>query len=151
MEIDVKILEKYARLIVKTGINVKKDQVLVIRSPIECASFTRQIARIAFEEGAGDVVISWSDELFSKIRYMHAPEKVFEEFPEWNREFYLSYARKGAAFVSVLATDPELMKGVDPVRIAKDSKTRSAALKEYSERIMSGKNSWCVVSIPTKS
>lgn len=151
MEIDNEILGKYARLIVKIGVNIKRDQILVIRSPIECASFTREIARIAYEEGAGDVVISWSDELFTKIRYLYAPDKVFEEFPEWNREFYLSYARHGAAFISVLATDPELMKDVDPGRIAKDSKTRSTALKEYSERIMSSRNSWCVVSIPTKA
>lgn len=151
MNMDNAIIEKYARLIVKTGINIQKNQILIIRSPIECASFTREVARIAYQEGAGDVVISWMDELFSKIRYLHAPDEAFNEFPEWHKEFFLSYARKGAAFLSIFASDPELMKEVAPERIAKDSKNRSIALKEYSERIMSSKNSWCVVSIPTIS
>lgn len=85
--------EKYARLIVKTGVNIQNDQTLVISSPIECADFTRLIARIAYEEGARDVVVSWVDDLLSKIRYLNAPEKVFEEFPDWKKEFYISYAR----------------------------------------------------------
>lgn len=144
-------LEKYARLVVKTGINLQKGQILVINSPIECADFARMAALKAYEEGAGDVVISWRDELFAKIRYLHAPESAFDVFPEWNKEFYLSYARQGAAFLSVLASDPELLKDADPKRIARDSKNRNLALKEYSERIMSNKNAWCVVSIPTRA
>lgn len=146
---DPVVMEKYARLIVKSGVNIRKNQFLVVNSPIECASLTRMIARIAFEEGARDVVINWRDELFSKIRFLHAPEEVLGEFPEWNKELYLSYARQGAAFVSIAASDPELMKEVNPERIAKASKARSLALKEYSERIMSNRNPWCVVSYPT--
>lgn len=145
------MIEKYAQLIVKTGINIQKDQTLVIASPIECASFTRSIARIAYEEGARDVIINWKDELFSKIRYLNAPEVVFEEFPEWQKEFYLSYVRKGAAFLRIAASDPELMKDINPERMAKENKVSSFALKEYRERLMSSKNVWCVASIPTSS
>lgn len=145
------LLEKYARLIVKSGLNIQKGQILVINCPIEGAQFARAVAEIAYKEGAGDVVMNWGDEKFAKVRYLYAPEKVFEEFPQWKKEFYLSYARKGAAFLSVAASDPELMKDVDPTRLAKASKTSNIALKEYSERMMSNQNTWCVVSIPTKA
>lgn len=145
------LLEKYARLIVKTGINIQKGQTLVVASPIECASFTRMIAEIAYKEGARDVVINWRDELFSKIRYINGPEEIFEEFPQWQKEFYTSYVRQGAAFLSISASDPELMKDVNPERIAKMQKVSSGELKEYRERLMSNKNPWCVVSIPTVS
>jgi aminopeptidase len=148
---DNKMLEKYAHLIVKTGVNIQKGQTLVITSPIECASFTRMIAQYAYEEGARDVVVTWKDELLSKIRFLQAPEEVFEEFPEWQKEFYLSYVKQGAAFVSIAASDPELLKDVNPTRLVKVQKTSNTALKEYRERLMSNKNSWCVVSIPTKS
>lgn len=148
---DDKILEKYARLIVKTGVNIQKGQTLVINSPIECAFFTRLIAQYAYEEGARDVVVSWKDELLSKIKFLQAPEEVFEEFPEWQKEFYLSYVRQGAAFVSIAASDPELLKDVNPGRLVKVQKASNTALKEHRERLMSNKNSWCVVSIPTKS
>lgn len=148
---DNKMLEKYARLIVKTGVNIQKGQTLVINSPIECAFFTRLIAQCAYEEGARDVVVSWKDELLSKIKFLQAPEEVFDEFPEWQKEFYLSYVRQGAAFVSIAASDPELLKDVNPGRLVKVQKASNTALKEHRERLMSNKNSWCVVSIPTKS
>lgn len=146
---DTMMLEKYARLIVKTGVNIQKGQTMVIFSPIECASFSRMIAQIAYEEGARDVVVSWKDELFSKIRFLQAPEEVFDEFPDWQKEFYLSYVKQGAAFVNIAASDPGLLKDVSPERLVKVQKASNTALKEYRESIMSNKNSWCVVSIPT--
>jgi len=145
------LLEKYADLIVKTGVNLQKGQTLVISSPIECASFARMIAEVAYLAGARDVVMNWKDELFSKIRFLQAPEEVFEEFPEWQKEFYISYVKQGAAFISIAASDPELLKDVNPDRVAKVQKTSNLALQEYRERLMSNKNAWCVVSIPTKS
>lgn len=145
------LLEKYADLIVKTGVNIQQGQTLVIFSPIECAPFARTIAEVAYQTGARDVVISWKDELFSKIRFLQAPEEVFEEFPEWQKAFYTSYVKEGAAFISIAASDPELLKDVNPDRVAKVQKTSNIALKEYRERLMSNKNTWCVVSIPTQS
>jgi len=144
-------LEKYASLIVKTGINIQKGQTLIISSPIECAFFARMIGEFAYQAGARDVVMNWKDELFSKMRFLQAPEEVFEEFPEWQKEFYMSYVRKGAAFISIAASDPELLKDVSPERVAKVQKTSNLALQEYRERLMSNKNTWCVVSIPTIS
>lgn len=145
------LLEKYARLIVKTGVNIQNNQILVINSPIECASFARLVAQIAYEEGARDVVLNWKDELFTKIRFLQAPEEVFGEFPDWQKDFYLTYLRQGAAFLSISAADPELLKDVNPARVAKAQKTASIALQEYRENLMSNKNAWCVVSIPTAS
>jgi len=144
-------LEKYARLVVKTGINIQPNQTLVVSSPIECAEFARIIAEIAYREGAREVVMNWNDELSARIRYLHAPDEIFDEFPEWRKEFYISYARKGAAFLSISASDPELLKDINPDRIARANKVSKRELKEYSERMMSNQNTWCIVSVPTET
>lgn len=145
------MLQKYARLLVKTGINLKHGQILVISVPIECAIFARMVAKIAYMEGANEVVMNWQDEQFSHIRYLHAPDEAFLDFPSWNKEFYMHYALNDAAFLKILATDPELMKDINPDKMATDYKTRSTALKDYSDRIMKNENAWCVASIPTES
>ncbi|MBU3114140.1 aminopeptidase [Clostridium lacusfryxellense] len=145
------LLEKYALLLIKTGINIQKDQILVINSPIECAPFTRIVSKIAYIQGARDVVINWRDELSSKIKFMNAPEEIFLEYPDWQKDFYVSNARKGAAFLSISASDPELMKEVNPERMSNSHKAASTAIKEYRDRLMSNKNVWCVASIPTVS
>ena len=146
---DLTALEKYARLIVKTGINIQQNQILVITSPVECAPFARLVAKTAYEEGAKDVVMNWRDELFSKLRFLQAPEEVFETFPQWEKDFYLFYLQQGAAFLTIDASDPEILKEVNPERVAKSQRTRNSALKAFREDLMSNKNAWSIISIPT--
>lgn len=145
------MLEKYAELVIKTGINIQQKQTLVISSPLECAPFARLLAENAYKAGAREVVMNWKDELSSKIRFLQAPDEIFDEFPDWQKEFYLSYARQGAGFISIAASDPELLKEVNPERVVRVQKASNTALKEYRERMMSNKNAWSVVSIPTEA
>ncbi|MBP2654124.1 MAG: peptidase aminopeptidase [Firmicutes bacterium] len=143
------LLEKYARLVVKTGINLQKGQPLVIASPIECAYFARLLTEIAYKEGASEVTVNWKDELLSKIKFLYAPEEAFDKFPGWEKELYTANAWAGAAFISIAASDPEILKDVKADRVAKAQKSASIALMEYREKLMSNQNTWCVVSIPT--
>lgn len=144
-------LDNYASLIVSAGVNIQKGQLLVIQTPIECADFARRIAQKAYEAGAKDVVMNWRDELFTKMRYLNAPEEVFGEFADWQKEYYQYYTDRGAAFISIAANDPELLKEVDPKRVAMVQKTNSTHLAEHREKLMSNENSWCVASVPTKA
>ncbi len=145
------LMKKYARLIVKTGVNVQKDQTLIIVSPIECAPFARAMAEVAYQAGARDVVISWRDELFAKLRYQMGPEEIFDEFPSWQKDMFVNLTRQGAGVISIAASDPELLKDVNPDRVARAMKASTSALKEYRERMMAHRNAWCVVSMPTKA
>ncbi|MDT8716002.1 aminopeptidase [Clostridium sp. 19966] len=148
---DKENLKKYAELVIKSGINVQDNQILIINSPIECAEFTRMLSEIAYKAGAREVQIVWNDGVSSRIKYLYGKDEIFDEFPEWSKQMLVSYAKKGAAFLSVFSEDPELMKGISSERIARASKARGKALVEYYERVMSDKNSWCVVSIPTEA
>ena len=144
-------LRKYAETVIKIGINLQPGQKLVIKSPIETSEFARTLSSIAFDTGAEDVIIDWKDELHSKIRYQKAPEKVFETFPVWQKDFHMQLAQEGAAFISIAANDPELMKDVNPEVLMKHQKTINTALKEYRNRLMGNQNAWNVIAFPTKS
>ncbi|ACA46524.1 aminopeptidase [Clostridium botulinum] len=146
-----KLLEKYADIAIKIGINIEPNQTLVINSPIECAEFVRIIANKAYDAGAKNVHVKWNDEELSLIKYMKAPFETFEEFPAWEVEELESLAKENAAFLSISASNPELLKNVDPEKIATSNKTRGRALKKYYEYIMNSFVSWCVLSVPTKA
>ena len=143
------LLKKYANLVVKVGVNIQQDQLLVINAPIECADFARLIAEEAFEAGAHDVVVSWSDEQLAHIRYAKGRKEIFTEFPEWKVRFYQDYAEQGAAFVSIVARDPEIFKDIEAEKLTLSSQAAGAALLEYRARLMNNENTWCVVSVPT--
>jgi aminopeptidase len=142
-------IEKYARLLVRVGINLQKNQTLVISSPIECADFARIAQAEAYRAGAREVVMRWIDEKSSRITLDMAPDDIFDEFPEWSKAFFNDYADSGAAFLSIAASDPELMKDVDPKRLSRQSKARGKALERFRALQMSNKNVWCVGSVPT--
>jgi len=143
------LLKKYAKLAIYQGVNVQKNQTLVISSPIECAKFTRMLVEEAYIKGAKEVVVQWNDELTGKLKYKYSPMEVFETIPEWVKESRLSYAKEGACFLSISASDPELLKDVDPKKVATFRKASSIASREFSSRLMSNENAWSIVSIPT--
>lgn len=144
-------LEKYARLLVRTGLNVQNEQTVVVSCPVECAYFARAIATEAYAAGAHEVVMNWRDDLISRITLLNAPDTLFDEFPEYRKAFYIELAEKGACFLSISASDPEVFKGVDPDRMMRLNKVTSTAIAPYRARMMSNKNAWCVASIPTDS
>ncbi|MGL5615425.1 MAG: aminopeptidase [Sarcina sp.] len=144
------LLEKYAKLAIQIGVNIQKNQTLVISSPIECAEFTRMLVKEAYLVGAREVVVQWNDELTGKLKFEYSPMEVFETVPQWVKESRLSYAKEGAAFLSISASDPELLKDVDAKKVAASRKASSIASREFSDRLMSNLNPWSIVSIPTK-
>jgi len=145
------MLNEYAKLCVKVGINIQSGQPLVINSPIEGAYFVRLVAKNAYELGASEVHVNWNDEVLTKLKFENAPMEVFENFPKWYAESLEDYAKKGAGFLSISAQDPELLKEIDPKKIAANNKSSSIALKEWRKYTMNDINPWCVISIPTKS
>lgn len=145
------LLSKYARLAVVKGINLQKEGLLVINSPIECSEFARMIAEEAYKAGASDVVINYSDEKFNRIRFSNASTETLSFTPEFEKDKYDYYVAKGASFLSISASDPDILKGIDPSKISAVQKSRRSALKNYHDACMSNKNKWCIVSVPTES
>ena len=143
------LLKKYARLAVEMGVNLKENDTLCINTPIETAEFARFIAEAAYAVGAKDVIVNYSDAKLNKIRLLNSSVDTLSTLPEWFGENYNYYARNGACFISISASDPDAFSGVPMENIAAYSKARSIALKEYSEAATANKVRWCVLSYPT--
>ena len=146
---NVDLLKKYASLVIRIGVNLQKNQPLVIHAPITCAEFVHALTYEAFSAEAYDVCVNWGDEEFSHIRYQKAPADRFREFPTWRKLFYDDHAERGAAFISIAAADPDIFSDIDPKRLTEEKLSAGRALMGYRARLMSNRNSWCVVSVPT--
>lgn len=144
------VLEKYANLIVKKGVNVQKNQPVFITAPVEVASFVRILAKTAYEAGASKVHVQWKDEELSLLKFTYAPDEVLEDVPKWEVDKYEEFAEKGSAFISIYASNPDLLKDIDPSRVAKEAKATGQALTKYRAYLMNDEVPWTVVSLPTK-
>ncbi len=146
-----KNLEKYAELGVKIGTNVQKGQTLLINAPITAADFVRKAAKIAYEAGAKNVHVEWNDEVLTRTKFDLAPDEAFEEYPMWKAKGYEEMAKSGAALMSIVSMNPDLLNGVDPDRIATANKTAGKALEKFKEYVITDKISWNVIAVPSKA
>jgi aminopeptidase len=143
-------LHKYAELAVKVGVNIQKGQTLVINASIDAAEFVRLIVNYAYEAGAKNVIVNWNDDIVTRTKYELAPDEAFHEFPKWRAKEMEELAEQGAAFMSVLSSSPDLLKGVNPERIANAQKAAGQALAKYRQYIQSDKVSWTVIAAASK-
>ena len=144
-------LLKYAELAVKVGVNIQKGQTLVINTALEGAELVRLIAKKAYEAGAKEVVVNWTDDALSRLKYEYADASVFQEFPRHYAEARIEQAENGAAFLSVVSSSPDLLKGVNPEKIANFQKAQGKALAKFREYIQSDKVSWSIIAVPSKA
>lgn len=138
---------KYADLVIKVGLNLQPNQLLIIRTPIESVELTRALTTAAYDAGSRYVDVLYTDEELELIRFEHAPKDSFEEFPTWRVNGMIERANDGAAFLSVAGNNPDLLKGQDPDVVALTRKVASKQSKPFSREFISKMTiSWCVIS-----
>lgn len=146
-----KMLWQYARLVVGVGINVQKGQPVMVNCPVECAGFGRLLAKAAYDAGAREVFMNWRDDFIAREHWLKADPSVFDSVPAWEVMKRMELAKQGVGMISVSASDPENLKGVDPDRLRRSGIATGRDLKEFSRMVMSNAVPWCVVSVPIPS
>ena len=92
----------------------------------------------------------WTDDYMNRERFLRADDSVFDVFPVWQAEMLNGYADEGAAFRNISACDPEALRGVDPDRLTRASRSETA-IQPYVNAVMSNGCPWCVASVPIPS
>ncbi|SDR91233.1 aminopeptidase [Paenibacillaceae bacterium GAS479] len=144
-------IERYADLIIQVGVRIQSGQKLVINASLDSVDLVRVLVRKAYKAGAFSVKVNWADDAISRARYELAPDEAFLEEPKWYAAEMMDLAEQGAAIISVVSSDPDLLKGIAKERITNHQKTYGKAMSTYRQMMQSDKFSWCVVAAPSKA
>ena len=90
------MLEKYAELIIKQGVNLQVGQELLIDASIDSYQLVRLLTKKAYEVGAKDVIVNYRDEEVSRLRYEYCHQEHFEIVPLYIQELRNQYAARHA-------------------------------------------------------
>jgi aminopeptidase len=142
-------LNNYADIIVKIGANIQPGQSLILNATIESPELARLVVKKAYEAGAYQVKVVWTDDVVSRIRYDLAPEQSFLEVPTWSAGEKLEMAEKGAAAVTISSADPDLLKGVPQERIRNADRVLRKANEKYRQLAQAFKFSWSLATVPS--
>ncbi len=146
----MKNIKQYAELIVKSGVNVQKGQLLVISISTEFHEFAQLLTEAAFKAGAGDVHVRWHNQFIERMRLDYAKVEALTDIRQWYVDMLNDFSDRDAAFIAITDYIPDLMKGVDMEKMAAANKALGEAASYYRSRNMSNFNAWCVAAFPSQ-
>jgi aminopeptidase len=143
------LLEKYARLVVRVGVNVQPGQEVVITAVPEQADAARAIATEAYRVGASRVSIQYDDPYLQRAAVEHAPEELLGTSQEHQLAQARSWSEVRPALIGLTGNPhPTLMEGLDPSRLARSAPIDLIQL--VMPLITSNQLAWTMVGAPSK-
>ena len=143
-----KIMKNFARLAVEVGVNVLKGQPLLINGPVEAYEFIRECVKVAYEAGASEVWVDYSDNVCARLTYENVDTDTLKEVPEWSIERIKYRIDKKYCVLHIISDDPDLLDGIDSEKIRQVQLERMKATKPYQYYTMNNVGQWSIVAYP---
>lgn len=147
-EIKEEILEEYAKLAVITGTNVQEGQTLLINAPIEAFKLARKCAEVAYKCKAGKVIIDYYDDQKTVFDYTYMSNENLKKVSKWQIEKVKNLIEEGYCRISIIGSDPDLLKDLDQEKIKTSRMAHMKALAPYQYYFMNSKGQWTIIAYP---
>lgn len=143
------LMRKYAKLVVKSGVNIKKGQGAVIYSEVEEFEFARMVEEEAYRAGAKWVTMNWTDQPSTKLKFRHESVTQLSKVEKWEEERQQYFVDTLPVLIHIMSADPDGLKGVNVDKMQKANAARQQVLKKYRDA-MDDLNQWVIVGVPSK-
>ena len=143
-------LQKYAKLIVKTGLNVKKGQSVFIVAGLDQPEFVTMVVEECYKAGASEVYVEWSHQPVEKLSSNYRTLESLSEMKPWAKAKWQYKAEKLACRLFIESEDPDGMSGVDQEKMSKARRALFPIIKPF-RLAMENKHQWCIAAVPGKA
>jgi len=148
-----RMLQAYADLTVRVGLNLQPSQRLLIIGPIanggaalDAAPLVRAVTASAYRAGARLVETLWGDEALLAARLEYAPRDSFTEFSAWLSDALVQHAAAGHAVLSIYANDPDQLKNAPQDLVGAVQQTTANQVRPFRDYIARNHTNWAVVA-----
>jgi len=142
-------LDRLAEVAVRVGLGLREGQELVLTAPTDALPLVRRITEHAYRAGALLVTTFFSDDACVLSRFASAPDASFDYAPVWLQDAIATAFRNGAARMAIAGTNPSLLAGQDPGKVARANVAASKASKPAMELITRHAINWTIVAAAT--
>ena len=143
-------LKKYAKLIVKSGVNVVSGQTVVVRADLDQPDFVMMVTEECYKAGAKKVEIEWDVQRLLKIHQKYRTLEVLSTVEKWEEEKLSLRSETLPCMIYLLSEDPDGLEGIDREKYAKASQARYKIIKPYRDK-MENRYQWCIAAVPGKA
>ena len=140
-------MQKYARLIAQKGVNVQKNQEVIIRAGLDQPEFVKMVAEECYRKGAKKVTVEWNYQPLTKVNYRYRSLKSLSTMDEWQVEKLRHQVDALPAVIHIESEDPDGLKGVDQSKVSKAQRAIYPIVKPLHDQ-MDNKYQWCIAAVP---
>ena len=141
------VLREYARLIVRTGINVQKGQDVLVMADLDQPEFIKLVVEECYKAKARQVTVHWNYQPLEKIHVRYQSVKTLGDVPEWQKARQQHYCDTLPCRLYIISEDPDGLKGVNTAKMAKARQLSYPIIKPYIDD-RDGKQQWCIAAVP---
>ena len=142
-------LENYAKLIVRSGLNVQDGQEVLIQCSLDQPEFVTMVVEECYKSGAKRVTVKWSHMPVSKVNYIYRSLETLSEFTDTERAEWQYRVDKLPCLLWLDSDDPDGLAGTDSQKIASANMARFPSIKPLRDAI-ENKYQWCIAAVPGK-
>lgn len=143
-------MRRYAKLLAKTGINVKKGQWVIVQAELDQPEFVEMVVEELYRAGAGKVTVEWSHQPVSKMHYKFQATDTLSKTEKWEIEKWELKKKELPAMLYLESSDPDGLKGVDQEKFTAVRSARTKVIKPYRDE-MDNNYQWCIAAVPGKA
>ena len=141
------VMQKYAKLIARKGVNVKKGQEVIVSASLDQPEFVKMVVEECYRAGASKVTVEWSFQPITKLHYRYRSLKTLSTFEKWEIEKLEHKCETLPATIYIESDDPDGLKGIDQTKVSKASQAKYPIIKPYHDK-MDNKYQWCIAAVP---
>ncbi len=141
-------MQKYAKLIARKGVNVKKGQEVVVSAAIDQPEFVKMVVEECYRAGAKHVEVEWHYQPLTKTHYRYRSVKTLCEIQKWEIEKLKHKVETLPAMIYLESDDPDGLNGIDQSKVAKSQQERYPIIKPFHDE-MENKYQWCIAAVPS--
>ncbi len=141
------VLREYAKLIVRSGMNVQKGQEVIIGTGLEHPEFVQMVVEECYKAKAKEVTVRWNYQPLQKIHTRYQSLKTMATVKEWEKARMEYECQTHPCTLYLESEDPDGLKGVNMKKMAKARQLRYPIIKPYSDR-REGMHQWCIAAVP---
>ncbi len=143
-------LKKYAKLLARVGLNVKKGQTVFIGAGLDQPEFVAMVVEECYKAGASEVYTEFSYQPIEKLSSQYRSLNSLSQLNPWTLAKWEFKAINYSCRLFIESEDPDGMNGVDQTKMSAVRRALYPQIKPF-RLAMENRHQWCIAAVPGKA
>ncbi|MBQ8309270.1 MAG: aminopeptidase [Clostridia bacterium] len=143
-------LKKYAKLLARVGLNVKKGQTVFIGAELDQPEFVTMVVEECYKAGASEVYVEWTHQPVEKLSAENRTLESLSQLKPWAKAKWEFKAENYSCRLFIESEDPDGMNGIDQEKMSAARRAIYPQVKPY-RLALENRHQWCIAAVPGKA